>query len=251
MLAKSGLWVYPVSVTKIPCTQHGLLDAVDNPFKAYRLFMIHPTAYALGVPMGIKTMLVAIDVDPVGMPWLRTNWNRVGDTMMHRTPRGGIHLIYKMPLPPTPLITSRQVCDGRPLLAKGVDIQGEGRSIIWAGSPGYTIVNDKPPTDIPAWMLSRILRKPAKRDIAAHHLNGTPGAAFDKLLQRVQFSREGERNQLVFWGGCRAGELVAQGVLSENEAIKAVAARGIAAGLPEFEAYRSAKSGVQTGLRGA
>jgi len=249
-LTKEGLFVFPVASNKHPCTKHGLKDAVDRPALAYRLFMDHPSAYHIGVPMGTDTMLIAIDVDPLGKEWLAAHWDRLGDTLIHRTPRGGVHIIYKMPLPPAPVITSRQTCDGTPLLAPGVDVQGEGRSLIWAGSPGYTIINWSPIQNVPKWLLHRLTRQPRKAPPVRYVEGMNPSIAkFDAVLNRVQFSRQGERNQLVFWGGCRGGELVAEGLLSEHEATRLVAARGMAAGLPEIEAWRSARSGVQTTAR--
>jgi Protein of unknown function (DUF1254) len=65
--------------------------------------MSHPGARLIGVAMGTLPMLVGIDVDPVGMFWLRNNLRRLNETLSHRTPRGGYHLIYKLPLPPYPV----------------------------------------------------------------------------------------------------------------------------------------------------
>ena len=108
-VAEQGFSVFPAKVvdgTKKPVTEHGFHDATDHPNKAYDLFMAHkhkrPTL--IGVPTGVNNMIVGIDVDPHGLQWLWRNFKRLNDTRIHMTPRSGQHLIYKMPLPPTPVI---------------------------------------------------------------------------------------------------------------------------------------------------
>jgi hypothetical protein len=63
----------------------------------------------------------------------------------------------------------------------------------------------------------------------------------------VAGAREGERNSLTFWCACRAGEMVAAGVLSATTAIAVIAEAATRSGLPRTEAERTARSGVVTG----
>jgi hypothetical protein len=68
-----------------------------------------------------------------------------------------------------------------------------------------------------------------------------------KLVEMVAGAREGERNSLTFWCACRAGELVASGLLGANAAIDIIAEAATRAGLPRSEAERTARSGVVRG----
>jgi len=239
--------VFPFGPNKQPLCRHGLYDATDRPEKAYALFMQHPDAAFVGVPMGPRTNLICIDVDPAGMkPWLYLKWKRLGNTLMHRTPRGGVHIYYRLPGPPNPVITSRQICDGRPLLAHGVDILSEGRSVIWAGD-GYSVIQDEPIGEMPSWMIRQLLRKPEKPKERRY---STPASdAANRLLNYVRRSKDGERNNVLFWASCRLSEIVREGGLGESEAIAAAAAAGVDAGLGELEAWRTATSGVRGGSR--
>ena len=247
-----GLWVFPAAADKRPCCAHGHLDAVDRPERAHRLFMAHPGARLVGVPMGIKTMLLGIDVDPLGLPWLRRNQGRFWETLTHKTPRGGYHLIFRLPGPPAPIIGCPQRNNGRPALAYGVDIKSEGGSLIWAPTPGYSVVCDAPVARLPKWILRRLTEKEKQRNGAAADPLQYRGPLEDRvrrIVQFIEYSRQGERNQRLFWGGCRAGELVCAGQLSERDAIDIVVGAAVRAGLPRLEALATARNGVRTGAR--
>jgi len=245
--ADTKFFVFPFGADKIPATLHGLYDAVDRPEQARALFLAHPASRYVGVPTGVKNGIICIDVDPAGMkPWLYLKWKRLGNTLMHRTPRGGVHIYYRLPGPPNPVITSRQICDGRPLLAHGVDILSEGRSVIWAGD-GYSVIQDEPIGEMPSWMIRQLLRKPEKPKERRY---STPASdAANRLLNYVRRSKDGERNNVLFWASCRLSEIVREGGLGESEAIAAAAAAGVDAGLGELEAWRTATSGVRGGSR--
>jgi hypothetical protein len=58
-------------------------------------------------------------------------------------------------------------------------------------------------------------------------------------------ARAGERNDLTYWAACRAGEMVASGLLGANAAADIVAEAGTRAGLPRAEAVRTAWSGIR------
>jgi len=256
-VAAQGYPVFPckfVGSGKKPCTPRGFYDATDHPDKAFELFMCHPTAALIGVRCGVASMLVVVDVDPEGRKWLQLHLRRLGNTRIHMTPRGGVHIVYQMPLPPTPMITCRQVCDGQRLLGKGVDIKGDGGYVIWPGSPGYMISHDVPPAKMPAWLIRKLLRKPAKPPEVPRETR-PPMNRFERLLQVIENAKTGERNQRIFWTACRAGELVKQGFLTETEAINRVAAAGERALTGEKDAAKEARataiSGVKTGMRGA
>lgn len=249
-IAASGYPVFPCSLDKSPCTQHGHKDATDNPKFAYDLFMRHKNARLIGCPMGTDTaMVLAIDVDPLGMVWFRNNWHRLGDTRIHKTPRGGSHILYQQPSPPAPIIGCRQIVGGEKLLADGVDVKGRDGYIIFAG-PGYEVLNDIPPAPLPIWLKNRLTRQP-KQPKEKRKVQITPAAqALEGALAAVEHSKLGERNNLLYWAACRAGELVKEGTLGESKAIDLCTSSGHRAGLSELEALRTTKSGIAMGKRG-
>ena len=56
---------------------------------------------------------------------------------------------------------------------------------------------------------------------------------------------EGERNSLTYWAACRAGEMVASGLLNADAAAAVIAEAATRAGLPRAEAERTARSGIR------
>jgi len=77
------------------------------------------------------------------------------------------------------------------------------------------------------------------------------------LVKTILESVEGERNSAVFWAACRAGELIAAGLLDRGVAVRALFAAGLEVGLSSEElighsgAGGTIASGLSTGKRGA
>ena len=80
----------------------------------------------------------------------------------------------------------------------------------------------------------------------------SPAPAPDRLqgiIATVANAREGERNQLTFWGACRINEMLAERALDQSEGANAILILAEAAsrsGLPPFEIKRTIKSAMQT-----
>jgi len=72
------------------------------------------------------------------------------------------------------------------------------------------------------------------------------GHALTRLVQLIAGGREGERNNLTYWAACRAGEMVASGLLGADAAAAVIAEAAMRAGLPRGEAERTARNGVST-----
>ena len=68
----------------------------------------------------------------------------------------------------------------------------------------------------------------------------------DGVLDAVRRAGPGERNQMIFWGACRLGELVRGGVMSEPEAMSLMLS-ALPAGVPAGEP--KAQKTIQSGLR--
>jgi hypothetical protein len=82
----------------------------------------------------------------------------------------------------------------------------------------------------------------------------TDAAAERRLAALIRFAaaapRE-RRNVSLYWAACRAGELVAGGLVGAEAAAAALAEAGRHTGLPPAEAAATARSGVRTGAEGA
>jgi len=74
--------------------------------------------------------------------------------------------------------------------------------------------------------------------------------ALARLVRRVAGASVGDRNNLAFWAACRAGEMVAAGLLNVETAEAVIADAAIRSGLAAREAERTVQSGVRTGSGG-
>jgi Bifunctional DNA primase/polymerase, N-terminal len=212
--------------------------------------MAHPTAQFIGVPTGVETMLVGITIGASGLRWFRHNFARFPVTRMHRTPGGGYNLLYKLPLPPVPIL---QCSQGR--LARGIDVLGEGGSIIWPSPAPYQRVTpecivalEAPIGELPRWIIDTVTAGPPRKGPPVLQL---PRRGIDIIRQRltayVKYSRQGTRVEVTFAAGRAAGRLVAQRMIGEREAVQLVAGVAVEGGLTPGEALAAARHGVKVG----
>ena len=124
--------------------------------KIISLFSRRGAAF-IGVPMGFASRLIAIDCDLHGesdgeaIAWYEEMFAEPPATLIHSTPRGGCHLIYRMP-------DGDAIRNSAGKLAAGVDVRGEGGYVIAPPSPGYSIIDDQPPGEMPEWLRVACLR---------------------------------------------------------------------------------------------
>jgi Bifunctional DNA primase/polymerase, N-terminal len=221
-LTETGLSVFPCLVSGAPATSLG--SSVDRPDRAYRLFRGTPDAALIGVPTGSVTMLLVIDVDPKALLWFRPRVRRFPVTRMHQTPRGGWHLVYRLPLPPAPLLGSSA---GR--LAPGVDTRGEGGYVIWPPSDGYGVVHEGEVARLPKWIVRRLtmaLRRPRRAEYVS-----IGQQRVEALANFVVHSRRGEPAARALWAASQAREVVEAGKIGEREARATIARAAMAAGV--------------------
>jgi len=243
----SGLSVFPVP----GCAPR---EAVDRPQQAYRLFMAHSAARHIAVPMGVATMLVAICIERAGMQWLRHNFARFPSTRVHSLPHG-YDLIYRLPLPPVPIIGCPQAAHNL-LALRGVSVQGEGGWIAWPApapyqhvTPGYVVALEAPIAPLPKWIVVRVTARPKVKETPVRRfaLRGID-VQRARIAAFVRHSAQGTRADVAFAGGYAAGRLVAQGALGEAAAVELVAEAAVEAGLSRQEARRVTRRGVRAGL---
>jgi hypothetical protein len=161
-LARHGVPVFPVSPNghKKPLNAHGVYSATTDLNVVQHDFSQHPNAL-IGVPMGRRTGVFAIDVDAspphahdgIGVWHALETQHGVTPTRIHRTPSGGLHLLFRYP-------PNRSI--GCPFkgLPKGIECKGEGGAIIFPpsarGGKRYEVVRDIAPAEAPDWLLEMV-----------------------------------------------------------------------------------------------
>jgi hypothetical protein len=230
-------------------------DAVDRPKKAYQLFMSQPAAQFIGVPTGVQTMIVAIVIEAAGTRWFRHNFGRFPATLVHQMADGGFNLIFRMPLPPTPIIG----CPNEPhrLLDPrgGIAMKGEGGWISWPAprpyehvTPGCIVALDAPIAKLPGWIIARATADPRpKAPLVLRPPRRGIDVIRDGLVGYVKYSRQGTRVDVTVAAGRAAGRLVAQEVIGEREAVELVVGAAVEAGLAPDEALAAARRGLKVG----
>lgn len=205
-------------------------------------------ATMIGVPTGIASGLLAIDVDikegKDGRRWLEANKGDLPETRTHATRSGGLHLIFRMP----PNVEIRNSA-GR--LAPGVDVRGEGGYIIVPPSPGYTEADPTDPAPMPEWLIKACMRQETtyevrQRQIVPHEKYVQ--AAIDNEVLAVMRAGEGTRNDTLNRAAFNLGTLVALGRADSGSIITELLNAAVAAGLPYREAETTIRSGMDAGL---
>jgi hypothetical protein len=197
MLAASGLDVFPCSANKRPAIPEdkggrGCLDATTDPDQVRALFGRAPNARLVGVACGPASGVDILDIDPRhgGDIWEREHVDQLPETLIHSTPGGGRHYVFRH----HPGVRNRQ---GVP--AVGVDVRGEGGYAIWPASTGYEVIHDVEPAEWPPWLLDQIIRtNPPPRpfiptdptEISDARLSGL----LRSLLARLSNAPEGQKH---------------------------------------------------------
>jgi Bifunctional DNA primase/polymerase, N-terminal/Primase C terminal 1 (PriCT-1) len=141
--------------TKRPLTVHGFKDATTDPAVITGWFQ--NTNAMLGMPTGVSTGLVVVDIDgDTGFESLRALEFRHGSlpaTASVVTPRGGSHLYFKHP--------GVEVRCSAGSVGQSIDIRGDGGYVIippsrTADGRGYEVDEDCAPAPVPDWLLDLI-----------------------------------------------------------------------------------------------
>jgi hypothetical protein len=246
--ARRGWPVLPLQPHgKAPLVAHGVHGASADPAVVLRWWADRPDAN-IGVACGPTSGLLAVDLD--GDQGLRS-WARLEAThgpvlTLEQATPNGVHLVLAYP-------------DGVDLgnttsrLGPGIDTRAAGGYIVAAPSvhPSghrYRWVGETiEPAPCPDWLV-QALTEPDPRP-APPRATLRPGddgrhlARFDGLVDLVAAATEGTRNARLYWAACRLAELIGEGAPPAWSDILARA--GVAAGLPEAEARRTVRSGLQ------
>jgi hypothetical protein len=232
-LARPSVPVFPCRVdNKRPITEHGFYDASADSDQIRRWWTDWPSAL-IGVPTGARFVVVDCDLQHrEAQEWYaRAN---LPATRIHLTRSGGRHVLFQ---------PHEYVRNSQGKIWKHVDSRGLGGYIIWWPACGYEVIDASILAPVPDWIVRRLNPplppKPSRRGdfkISAGKLAG--------VLRTVARAQEGTRNAIAYWGACRLAEMVAEGALSDSEAIDLIVEAASRTGLPDKEAERTAKSAL-------
>jgi hypothetical protein len=255
--ARGGLPVFPCSAKKLPVTEHGFKDATTDPAQIREWWTRWPHAL-IGMPTGERTGLAVLDIDMKhGVNGFRTlaalGYADLPETPAVLTPSGGAHLHFERP-------------EGGFRNTVGAHGRGIGAGLDWRCDGGYVVLpspgsgyvwggwdyTNSVPLPVPADLMPRQPERCpfTQAGVAGRlHLSMTMNSLAG-VVRAVANASIGERNALAFWGACRAGEMVAAGMLDQATAIEVIVVAAQRAGLPEREARRTAISGIGRGGAG-
>ena len=146
-----GRPVFPVKVTregdKRPLLSRGVLTAArwsasTNPTDVDRW---PPYTNAIGWAMGGGR--VVIDVDTAKGGQRDPAWP---DTYTVQTRSGGLHLHY---------LTDADIRNSEGVLAPAVDVRGAGGYVVAPGSPGYELIDNREPVELPASVAASLAKQ--------------------------------------------------------------------------------------------
>jgi hypothetical protein len=234
-LVGQGLPCFPCGIAKKPTTPRGFKDATCDPDAVCELWTKHPGPL-VGVSTGGSSGLDVLDIDPRhgGDVWLAEHKHRLPPTRAHRTRSGGLHLLFEH---------QRGVRSSAGRIAAGVDVRASGGYVIWWPAAGLPVLSDTAVAAWPAWLCARLISPPQSKP---QRITVPDQYALMRLVRLIAGVREGERNDLTYWAACRAGEMVASGLLAANVAAAVIAEAATRAGLPRAEAERAARNRVRT-----
>lgn len=223
--AQKGLPVFPCNpANKQPFTSHGFKDATPNPEHIRAWWTVRPEAM-IGLPTGEASGLWAVDCD--GAEGLSEFLRRceehdyTPETLYQDTPSGGRHYLFAWP--------EEGGLGNRARMWPSVDVRGEGGYIVAAPScredgRRYAWGNRLAPAPAPAWLLQAARTKERSEGVK---LNiglspASPGSpygrkALEEEAAKVRSAPRGERNDALNRAAFSLFQLVAGGVLEEQE----------------------------------
>jgi hypothetical protein len=236
-LAATGVPIFPCLADKRPATPHGFKDATADRDKLRALWGQYP-GELVGVPTGSGSEFDVLDLDikhVEARTWWRENCRRFPSTRMHHTRSGGLHLLFKHD-------DAMKCSAGR--IALGVDTRASGGYVIWWPAAGVPVISGAPLAPWPGWLLAEFHPKP--RLVRTAPITALPGDGWLRgLVRLVANASEGQRNRVLFWASCRAGEAVRDGKTGADFVADVLIEAAARAGLPQLEARRTVQSGMR------
>ena len=138
-------------------------------------------------------------------------------------------------------------------IAPGVDVKGEGGYIIWWPAHGYEVLNFLPLRELPDWPGWLIVPERERKPVIARNERSRHSARIiaDRyriltLLNFMRASRQGERNNRLYWAACRLAEMKFLRPEQQQDAATQLLRAAMSTGLSAEEAQRTIQSGFNT-----
>lgn len=273
-LAGAGAVLIPCGQNKIPKIAAWEKQACTNETDIARWHAAWPDML-LGLPCGANGVFVIdldrpkIEGDPDGHDNFAEickphDYDWLSHTLCAETGSGGTHIFYLMP-------RGHELRNTGGRLARNIDTRGAGGFVVIAPSRSergqYRWLNRNQIAEIPGWLLAMLLELkepkgqaqiPPKPAPSKTHLNGpylnereraAYQAAFDAESDSVANAPQGERNVRLNAAAFNLGRYVSSGKMDENVVQDALYSAAMTCGLPEAEALRTIRSGLDSGKR--
>lgn len=173
------------------------------------------------------------------------------DTFTVKTASGGFHLYFTA-------INGRPIPNSAGKIGPMIDVRGDGNAngepgggyVVGVGSvvggAAYTVVNPAPAAPLPEW-LADLTRPPAGATpirVSASQVRGEvrPHSRLVGLVDTVLNAPKGQRNNVLHWSACRAGEMVREGHVERDAAFRALAQAAECIGLGDREVQNTISS---------
>lgn len=229
LATRRGYAVFPVREDKTPRLKEWQKHASHDPAVIAQLWRQCPDPL-VGIATGAASGVWVLDIDrkhDTAVQWWLTHRKHLLPTLAYRTRSGGLHLYFR---------GGGEQRNNAGILAKGVDVRGNGGYVVSWFCAGYACLDHSPPAPWPAW-LRRRMEKPAPAPIVYHPRQDGDGG-LRGILDKLAGAVEGERNQLLHWCACR---LYDRG-LKETEITGLLVPIAISTGLADPEARRTIAS---------
>ena len=217
---------FPVSLEKRPLTQHGLLDATCDPEIIEAWHQRWPNALfaiATGEPSGVVALDIDVRADSNGFDTLEYDLGISPHpaTPTAHTPSGGCHLLFRWP--------GRFVKTQAGKLGKGLDIRGDGGSLILPPGPGRSwdpvLGPDTPLAPMPQWMVIESALPVAVSTVPPQRpqqLSRYAESALDGAVKAIVTAPAGKQHDALNREAYSIGRLVSGGILPAGLAIEAL-----------------------------
>lgn len=252
-MVRLGWRVFPLApFAKIPAVPaakggRGCLDATDDEEQLAAWTKAYPRAN-IGLACGDVSGVIVIDFDPrngsentVAMFASRKQFFPA--TVEVRTWSGGSHLYYRW---------EPEIKNSKSKLGPGIDIKTTGGYVVappsrvrqdnaegtyrWVRSP---LGPDLP--RLPRWAVEALKPKPSKAGKVVIPKKTDLSDDLEPIIRYIESAQEGNRNNILYWGACRAAE---NGSLDENMRSALVSA-GMNAGLDRASAEKTVASAMR------